>query len=156
MSEEIKKLIMESGYFDEEWYLERYPDVRDMNMSPLEHFMKYGWKMIRNPSNKFNTQSYLQNHPNVASMNPLVHYLNNRQLKVIESSLALTQTTQQPTSATPGLTTSYPQTNQITPQGKLSLEERLKKQLETTQTLLEKYFILCQEFEAQILILKKP
>lgn len=34
--------LKKSGYFDEDWYLDKYPDVRDLGMDPVEHFLWIG------------------------------------------------------------------------------------------------------------------
>jgi GT2 family glycosyltransferase len=69
--------IKHSGLFDEKYYLLHNPDVRRADINPLKHFMKYGWKEGRNPSESFNTNFYIENHPSVKSdnINPLVHYI---------------------------------------------------------------------------------
>ena len=35
-------IIKSSGLFDEAWYLEQYPDVRKLGMSPIEHYLWIG------------------------------------------------------------------------------------------------------------------
>jgi len=69
--------IKHSDLFDEKYYLLHNPDVRRADINPLKHFMKYGWKEGRNPSESFNTNFYIENHPSVKSdnINPLVHYI---------------------------------------------------------------------------------
>ena len=56
------KLIAKSKYFNKRWYLKQYPDVKKAGVDPVEHYMKYGWKEGRNPSNKFDGKAYLNNH----------------------------------------------------------------------------------------------
>lgn len=70
-------LIRNSGLFDEHYYLLNYPDVRESDVDPLTHFVLYGWKEGRNPSQLFNTNYYLATNLDVknAYINPLVHYL---------------------------------------------------------------------------------
>ena len=70
-------LIRRSGYFDSRYYLLNNPDVRRADIDPLSHFIKYGWKEGRNPSEKFDINYYLQINSDVkkANINPLVHYL---------------------------------------------------------------------------------
>ena len=69
----IKKSIL----FDPAYYLLNNPDVRDADIDPLLHFIDYGWKEGRNPSQKFNTRYYLETNLDVkqSGINPLVHYL---------------------------------------------------------------------------------
>ena len=71
------RAIKHSGLFDPDYYLLNYPDVRRADIDPLKHFVKYGWKEGRNPSESFNTNYYIENHPSVKSdnINPLVHYI---------------------------------------------------------------------------------
>jgi len=40
-SQQISELL-KSGEFDERWYVERYPDVGLSNLSPAEHYIRYG------------------------------------------------------------------------------------------------------------------
>ena len=70
------KLIAKSKYFNKNWYLKTYPDVKKAKMDPIEHYMKYGWKEGRNPGPKFSTNDYLDLNADVkkAKINPLVHY----------------------------------------------------------------------------------
>ena len=67
--------IKRSGLFDPTYYLLHNPDVKDAN--PLSHFIEYGWKEGRNPSQAFDTRFYLATNPDVqkAGGNPLLHYL---------------------------------------------------------------------------------
>lgn len=69
-------IIKNSGFFDSAYYYNQYPDVRQADINPLWHYIKYGWREGRNPSNLFNSNFYLQNYPDVAqsNVNPLFHY----------------------------------------------------------------------------------
>jgi hypothetical protein len=69
-------VILDSGLFDETYYLAKNPDVAAAGADPLRHFIEYGWREHRDPSAAFDTSYYLQ-HPEVASsqLNPLVHFL---------------------------------------------------------------------------------
>lgn len=66
-----------SDLFDKKWYLEQYPDVKMLQMDPIEHYLWLGAKLARNPSQKFSTSQYLQFHADVktANVNPLLHYI---------------------------------------------------------------------------------
>jgi len=70
-------LIQSSGLFDEQWYCINYPDVRSLNMTPLEHFVQYGMKLNRNPGPNFSPRYYLKKYPDIATnkINPLLHYI---------------------------------------------------------------------------------
>ena len=63
--------------FDETYYLESYPDVRQFEGTPLEHYLQYGWKEGRDPSAGFNTSGYLAVNGDVkeGGGNPLIHFL---------------------------------------------------------------------------------
>ena len=71
------RAIKHSGLFDPDYYLLNYPDVRRADIDPLKHFVKYGWKEGRNPSEEFDIQHYLQSKPELlsANVNPLLDYL---------------------------------------------------------------------------------
>lgn len=69
--------LRKSGYFDVEWYKNRYKDVRDSGRDPVKHYYHYGAFEGRNPSANFNTLKYLTRHADVAKSgtNPLLHYV---------------------------------------------------------------------------------
>jgi hypothetical protein len=71
-------LIRRSGLFDPYYYYQHYPDVRRADTNPLMHYISYGWKEGRNPSELFDTNFYLSQNKDVrnAGGNPLIHYLN--------------------------------------------------------------------------------
>lgn len=73
----LEKVIQASGFFDEKWYVENYPDVKAGGWNALQHYLKYGWKMGRDPSSKFSTQQYLDKYPKIknSGKNPLVDYV---------------------------------------------------------------------------------
>lgn len=62
--------------FDEDWYLECNPDVRQAGLDPLAHYLRYGALEARNPHPLFDVAWYLDHYPDVAANghNPLVHY----------------------------------------------------------------------------------
>jgi GR25 family glycosyltransferase involved in LPS biosynthesis len=71
------KVIKKSKLFDDKYYLKNYPDVRRADVDPLKHYVTYGWKEGRNPSEKFDTNFYLATYSDIAlsKMNPLLHYI---------------------------------------------------------------------------------
>ena len=71
------KLIKSSSYFNEDWYLSQYPDVKKEGVDPVEHYIRFGATEGRNPSPDFNSSNYLKMNPDVekAGVNPLVHFL---------------------------------------------------------------------------------
>lgn len=72
-----KKQLHESGLFDENWYLETYPDVATTKLSPIEHYLEIGAYEGRNPCENFDTTWYLTNYRDVieSGLNPLIHYI---------------------------------------------------------------------------------
>jgi len=73
----VAEHITKSGLFDEQWYLNRYPEVAKSELTAVEHFIKYGAEKGYNPSNLFDTCWYLKTYPDVAQgkINPLLHYI---------------------------------------------------------------------------------
>lgn len=71
------KIIKNSEYFDEHFYLGNNPDVKASGMNPMKHFLLFGGNERRNPSAHFDAEYYLMQNPDVVQsrMNPLVHYL---------------------------------------------------------------------------------
>ena len=51
--------------------------MRIADINPLKHFVKFGWKEGRNPSENFDIRYYLDLNPDIqaAKVNPLVHYV---------------------------------------------------------------------------------
>lgn len=78
-----QQYIEASGLFDAQWYLSQYPDVGQSGMNPLLHYLRYGAKGLRNPSQTFSTAEYLKQHTLLAktAINPLLHYLFQKQLE---------------------------------------------------------------------------
>lgn len=72
-SKQIKSLNL----FDKEFYLATYPDIRNSNVNPLDHYIYHGWKEKRVPSTKFDGNYYLKNYSDVrkSEVNPLIHYV---------------------------------------------------------------------------------
>ena len=68
--------IAESGYFDELWYRQQYPDATKVE-SAIEHYLNVGAKVGYNPSPRFDTNWYLNMYPDVATgdVNPLLHFI---------------------------------------------------------------------------------
>ena len=70
-------VIKNSGLFDPSYYLANNIDVRQADMNPIKHYVKYGWSEGRKPSSGFNGKYYLSTYVDVknANLNPLVHYV---------------------------------------------------------------------------------
>ena len=77
MIESMVRRIEESEYFDSEWYCARYQDVTQLELSPAEHYIRIGARLLRDPGPDFSTAFYLITHRDVANagVNPLWHYL---------------------------------------------------------------------------------
>ncbi|MDD4913596.1 MAG: glycoside hydrolase family 99-like domain-containing protein [Methylococcales bacterium] len=67
--------------FDDEWYLNRYPDARETNSDPWEHFVRHGLAEGRLASSLglsiFDPKYYLLNNPDVADspLSPIQHFM---------------------------------------------------------------------------------
>ena len=71
-----KKIISDSELFDNSFYLNKYSDVNQNNLDPLNHWINWGYKeLFRNPnsyfSNSFYSTYYLKDEP---PWNALTHY----------------------------------------------------------------------------------
>ena len=75
------RLVKKSSLFDPVFYLLNNPDVRVADVDPLRHFLRHGWKELRDPSASFSVAFYLETYSDVreAGVNPLVHYLRSGQ-----------------------------------------------------------------------------
>jgi hypothetical protein len=51
-------LIRASNLFDTDWYLARYPDVRESGLDPVDHYVRLGAARGYDPSPLFNTIHY--------------------------------------------------------------------------------------------------
>ena len=76
-------LIEKSDQFQADWYLKNYPDVANhevFSSSPARHYLKFGGFEGRNPGPNFDSERYLQDHPElrIAKVNPLVHFLSSQ------------------------------------------------------------------------------
>ena len=71
------RLVTESGFFDEDWYLKAYPEVRRSKLTPVRHYVKHGREKGHNPGPAFDSNYYAEQNQDVAAsaVNPLVHYL---------------------------------------------------------------------------------
>ena len=70
---EIKK----TDLFNEEFYLEQYPNVANANIDPLTHYLFHGGAEGKYPSTKFNGNQYLNQNQTLIkqNINPLAHYI---------------------------------------------------------------------------------
>ncbi len=82
-SKENVDAIRHCGLFDESWYLEQYPDVRILEMDPVEHYLWLGARIGRNPSPDFDGEAYLRANDDVAELgeNPLLHWVTHGEIE---------------------------------------------------------------------------
>lgn len=76
-SAEHIRLIRSSGHVHRNWYESTYPEVAELRLDPVEHYLLMGAAMGRNPGKGFDTRFYLERYPDAAEsgLNPLVHYV---------------------------------------------------------------------------------
>jgi hypothetical protein len=69
--------IKSSKLFNERYYIKNTPNLKNTPMNPIIHYLYYGYKENKNPSEKFNTKYYQNKYKQVKKngINPLVHYL---------------------------------------------------------------------------------
>lgn len=74
------RFLVQNGLFDPSWYSSTYPDVGIGKKAAL-HFVQYGWREGRDPSEVFSTKFYLDTYPDVktANINPAIHFLKHGQ-----------------------------------------------------------------------------
>jgi glycosyltransferase involved in cell wall biosynthesis len=72
-----RSLLEASGFFDPDWYRQKYPDVEILGMDPMEHFLWLGSRLLRSPGPDFNSEYYMNTHKDVArnNYNPVMHYI---------------------------------------------------------------------------------
>lgn len=75
----MDKFVEASGLFDEKFYLQRYPEVKDLDMSPIVHYIEQGWKEGKDPNVYFSSQEYVEYYADAGEMKvcPLVHFIVN-------------------------------------------------------------------------------
>ncbi|MCI5207636.1 MAG: glycosyltransferase family 2 protein, partial [Candidatus Electrothrix sp. ATG2] len=73
------RVILRSGIFDREFYLQEYPDVFFQDIDPLIHYCRAGWKEKRKPNVLFEPEQYKKVHHLASEVNPLLHYIENKQ-----------------------------------------------------------------------------
>ncbi len=72
------EIVNNSKYFDENYYLSTYPDIKNYKRSPACHYLLHGWKEGRNPSKDFITNSYIRVYQKgKAEECPIVHAVKN-------------------------------------------------------------------------------
>ena len=51
------QILKESGIFDAKWYFNAYPDVGLSGLDPLEHYLRVGFYMGRDPNPEFRSNN---------------------------------------------------------------------------------------------------
>jgi glycosyltransferase involved in cell wall biosynthesis len=74
------RVILRSGLFDQKFYLNQYPDVFFQKVDPLIHYCKIGWQENRRPNASFDPEAYRKTCEVPAGINPLLYYLENKQV----------------------------------------------------------------------------
>jgi hypothetical protein len=76
VSEPGVEAIRNSVFFDEPFYLEMNPDVREAGQDAALHYLLHGAAEGRDPGPFFSTTGYLTRYPEIAAanINPLLHY----------------------------------------------------------------------------------
>ena len=72
--DEIIRLVRDSGLFDEAYYLKANPDIANSGVDPLGHWVDFGSREWRNPSENFDLEFYIRLMP-PQYPNAIVHYL---------------------------------------------------------------------------------
>jgi hypothetical protein len=72
---EFVRIIRESGLFDEAYYRRYNPDVTQNGLEPIEHYVRHGVAEGRKPNPWFETADYIDDFPDAAATNPLVHFI---------------------------------------------------------------------------------
>ncbi|MDD2643221.1 MAG: glycosyltransferase family 2 protein [Methanobacteriaceae archaeon] len=69
--------ILDENLFNEEFYIEKYPNIKNSGINPLLHYLFYGYKEHKIPALNFDSNIYLDKYPSVKQLNinPLVHYV---------------------------------------------------------------------------------
>lgn len=72
-----RRLVEDCGLFDALWYTRRHPEIQQVGLSPLDHYLSFGWRSRWSPGPDFDADWYLKNYPDVESsgQQPLLHYL---------------------------------------------------------------------------------
>lgn len=70
-----RPLIKDSNLFDEDYYLNNNPDVKQSRLDPIIHYLMYGAYENRNPSPNFNTDEYYLSNIEalIYEINPIIH-----------------------------------------------------------------------------------
>ncbi|MDO4628505.1 MAG: DUF616 domain-containing protein [Planctomycetia bacterium] len=70
-----KILVLQSGLWDENYYLSQSKDIRLDNMEPLDHYLQIGWKLGYEPSEYFSGKDYYREIPSELGIGAFIYYL---------------------------------------------------------------------------------
>lgn len=70
-------LIQQSDLFDADFYLKSYPDIVELGLDPLTHYLETGWSEGRDPSAAFHSHFYREQCGKLGLPveNPLLHFV---------------------------------------------------------------------------------
>ncbi len=75
----ILSFVAKIVYFDEHYYLQNYPEVAKLDISPFKHYSKIGWREGKNPNKDFDNNFYIRMYDSwdrsLKGLNPLQHYI---------------------------------------------------------------------------------
>lgn len=73
------RVVSKSEYFDRDYYLSNYPDLVANDVDPVEHYIIFGWKEKRIPSQKMNViaSSDAYHHIEKININPVIYFESN-------------------------------------------------------------------------------
>jgi hypothetical protein len=68
--------VVVSGVFDQDFYLQAYPDITQAGVNPLLHYLRHGRFEGRKAAATFDPTAYLEANPEVANsgIEPFLHY----------------------------------------------------------------------------------
>lgn len=72
---EVERII--KPHFDDEFYCEQVPSIRENHIDPFKHYLAFGWREGHDPSPDFSTSFYLAHDPELrnSGKQPFYHYL---------------------------------------------------------------------------------
>ncbi len=76
-TQQLQRIVEESGYFDEIWYSRHHPEVINSNLSPIQYFIEYGLWKWHDPGPSFSCDRYISKYSDVAIAGtpPFLHFL---------------------------------------------------------------------------------
>jgi Glycosyltransferase WbsX len=76
-SKDVDDVELMRAEFDPSFYARENPDVAKSGMDLFAHFLNFGWKEGRNPSNSFSISNHLRQYPEIRTtgVNPFSHYV---------------------------------------------------------------------------------